>query len=89
MVVEPSIANTQPADRLSALHQLAVDLSGLTSVDSILDNALLHCLSLTESQFGFVGLTVEDGSVLEVVSIHGFHPSDEFFSKYRPIPQGG
>jgi hypothetical protein len=31
MVVELLTTNTQPADRLSALHQLAIDLTGLTS----------------------------------------------------------
>jgi signal transduction histidine kinase len=72
--------------QIEALYHLAVELSGLRSVDSVLDVALRHCLTLTGSQFGFVGLCGLDPSAMDVAAVHGFHPSEEFYSRHRLIP---
>ncbi len=56
---QPSFAqNSQQRQRLQALCHLAVELSALHDLQSVLDTALLHCLNLTESQFGFIGLNI-------------------------------
>ncbi|MFP5332789.1 MAG: GAF domain-containing protein [Acidimicrobiia bacterium] len=72
--------------QLDALHHLAVELSGLRSVDSVLDVALRHCLDLTGSQFGFIGLGGIHPEAMEIAAIHGFHPSPDFFQRHRLIP---
>ncbi len=72
--------------QLEALYHLAVELSGLRDVDSVLDVALRHCLDLTDSQFGFVGLGGSTPDAMEIVAIHGFHPSASFFHDHRVIP---
>ena len=40
--------------RLHALYDMAVQLSELRSLESVLNTALDHCLVLTESEFGFI-----------------------------------
>ncbi len=72
--------------QLEALYHLAVELSGLRDVDSVLDVALRHCLDLTDSQFGFIGLGGHNRSAMEIAAIHGFHPSEDFFRRHRLIP---
>lgn len=72
--------------QIEALYHLAVELSGLRSMESVLDVALGHCLTLTGSQFGFVGLCGLDPSAMDVAAVHGFHPSEEFYSRHRLIP---
>jgi signal transduction histidine kinase len=79
-------AGTEQHDRLQALYHLAVELSVLRDLQSVLDTALRHCLSLTDSQFGFIGLTTADGRALEVVAIQGFHPARDFYAHFRRIP---
>ncbi len=44
------------AVQLRALYHLSVELSALRSLGSVLKTALKHCLDLTGSQFGFIGL---------------------------------
>lgn len=73
-------------ERLEALYHMAVELSALRSLDSVLNTALQHCLDLTDSQFGFVGLTTDDGLAMDVVAIQGFHPAARFYEHHHLIP---
>lgn len=72
--------------RLEALYRMAVELSALRSLDSVLNTALQHCLELTGSQFGFVGLTTENRQAMDVVAIQGFHPAAHFYEHHHLIP---
>jgi signal transduction histidine kinase len=82
----PVQPNLQRDERLQALYHLAVELSALRSLDSVLNTALRHCLELTGSQFGFVGLNTPDGKALDVVAIQGFHPTKHFYQHHHLIP---
>ncbi|MBI3241499.1 MAG: GAF domain-containing sensor histidine kinase [Chloroflexi bacterium] len=73
-------------NRLQALYHLAVELSTLRDLQSVMDIALGHCLDLTESQFGFIGLNTADGKAMDVVAIRGFHPTTEFYDQSHVIP---
>ena len=73
-------------DQLQALYRMAVELSALRSLETVLNTALQHCLELTDSQFGFIGLNSENDSALDVVAIQGFHPSQQFYQHHRLIP---
>ena len=42
-------------DRLRALYDLALEISALRDLPSVLDSTLEHCLVLTGSEFGFIG----------------------------------
>ena len=72
--------------QLRALYHLAVELSAQRSLQSVLETALQHCLALTESQFGFVGLTTANGKALDVVAVQGFHPGQDFYYHNHLIP---
>ncbi len=72
--------------QLKSLYNLAIVLSSLPDVDSVMTMALEHCLSLTHSQFGFIGLVDDGGAVMDVVSTVGFHPGAAFHAKYHIIP---
>jgi signal transduction histidine kinase len=78
--------NSKQYERLHALYQMAVELSALRSLESVLDTALQHCLDLTGSQFGFVGLTTTDSQAMDVVAIQGFHPTGQFYHHNHLIP---
>jgi signal transduction histidine kinase len=80
------VTGDEPRHQLRALYDLAVELSGLRDVASVLDVALRHCLDLTGSQFGFIGLVNPDRTAMEIAAIHGFHPSPRFFQRHRVIP---
>ena len=84
--VIPSPVNLQQHERLQALYHLAVELSALRSLESVLDVALQHCLDLTDSQFGFIGLTTADAKAMDVVAIQGFYPAEQFYNHNRLIP---
>jgi signal transduction histidine kinase len=78
-------------DRLDALTALVLEVSSQRNVEDTLDVALRQCLSLTASEFGFIGLVRppehELGvGELEIVAIHGFHPAPHFFADNRVIP---
>lgn len=77
---------TQKQLRLHALYNIAVELSGLRSLDSVLNTALTHCLKLTESEFGFIGLNTANNQAMDVVAIQGFHPSEEFYGDNQHFP---
>jgi signal transduction histidine kinase len=72
--------------QLRALYHLSVELSALRSLESVLKTALKHCLDLTGSQFGFIGLTTADETAMDVVEVQGFHPAREFYDHFRHIP---
>lgn len=78
--------NSPQYERLQALYQMAVELSGIRSFESVLDTALRHCLALTESQFGFIGLNATGSQALDVVAIEGFHPATMFYDNHHLIP---
>jgi signal transduction histidine kinase len=86
IISSPPSINLQQHERLQALYHLAVELSALHSLESVLDTALQHCLDLTGSQFGFIGLTAESSRALDVVAIQGFHPSASFYHHNHLIP---
>ncbi len=78
-------------DELDALTDLVREVSSQRNVEDTLDVALRQCLSLTASEFGFIGLIRAsqhgDGvGELEIVAIHGFHPAPHFFAEHRVIP---
>jgi signal transduction histidine kinase len=79
-------ATMQQTIQLRALYHLSVELSALRSLESVLKTALKHCLDLTGSQFGFIGLTTADETAMDVVEVQGFHPSQEFYDHFRVIP---
>lgn len=80
------MTDSQKQIRLQALYDMAVELSGLRSLDSVLNTALNHCLTLTESEFGFIGLNSADGKWMDVVAIHGFHAVAGFYEQHHRFP---
>jgi signal transduction histidine kinase len=76
----------QQSVQLRALYHLSVELSALRSLESVLTTALKHCLDLTGSQFGFIGLITPDQTALDVVEVQGFHPTHKFYDHFRVIP---
>jgi signal transduction histidine kinase len=78
--------DAQQRERLEALYHLAVELSALRDLQAVLDTALRHCLSLTDSQFGFIGLNTPDGAAMDVAAIQGFHPASKFYEHFHLIP---
>lgn len=86
MLTSTPYPDTQQRERLQALYHLAVELSALRDLQLVMDTALRHCLELTDSQFGFVGLNTLDGKALDVVAIQGFHPSPDFYANAHLIP---
>lgn len=86
MTTQLTQVNGEQFQRLQALYQMAVELSALRSLESVLDTALQHCLALTGSQFGFIGLNAANGRALDVVAIEGFNPSSTFYEHNHLIP---
>ncbi len=86
MITNPLITYTEQRDRLQALYDLAVELTALRDLPTVLDTALRHCLSLTESQFGFIGLNTNNNKMLDLVAVRGFHPAKDFFDNAHLIP---
>lgn len=76
----------QQTIQLRALYRLSVELSALRSLESVLTTALRHCLDLTGSQFGFIGLITPDQAAIEVVEVQGFHAAQHFYEHFRVIP---
>jgi len=79
-------ALTEPQRQLDALTELVLEVSAQRNVGDVLDVALRQCLRLTGSEFGFVGLVGADVAQMEIVAIHGFHPSPAFYAEHRVIP---
>lgn len=86
MIPSPISSSQTQSERLQALYHMAVELSALHSLQSVLNTALRHCLDLTESQFGFVGLNTADGRALDVVAMQGFFAESEFYEHNHIIP---
>jgi two-component system sensor histidine kinase DegS len=80
------VRDVHQRERLEALYHLAVELSALRDLQAVLNTALRHCLALTESRFGFIGLTTPDGTAMDVAAIEGFHPTPEFYRHFHLIP---
>ena len=81
-----TLTSHRQTERLEALYDLAVELSSQRSLDSVLNTALKQCLKLTDSQFGFVGFSDDEGKILEVVATVGFELAPEFYQDNRFIP---
>jgi signal transduction histidine kinase len=86
MLNRPLQTYAEQRERLQALYDMALELSALRDLPAVLDTALRHCLELTESQFGFIGLNSADGRVIDLVAIRGFHPAPEFYVERHVIP---
>jgi signal transduction histidine kinase len=87
MISENSDETTiQQSIQLRALYHLSVELSALRSLESVLTTALKHCLDLTGSQFGFIGLIASNKTAMDVVEVQGFHPAHSFYNHFRLIP---
>jgi signal transduction histidine kinase len=86
MIENPLITYTEQRDRLQALYDLAVELTALRDLPAVLDTALRHCLSLTESEFGFIGLNTSSNKQLDLVAIRGFNAARDFFDNAHLIP---
>jgi two-component system sensor histidine kinase DegS len=79
-------SDVENRERLEALYALAVEISALRDLPAVLDSALSHCLELTESRFGFIGLNTAGDRLMDVVAIRGFHPSPDFYFEKHVIP---
>jgi signal transduction histidine kinase len=86
IINESNDPTVQQTIQLRALYNLSVELSALRSLESVLKTALKHCLDLTGSQFGFIGLITADKAAMDVVEVQGFHPAREFYDHFRVIP---
>jgi hypothetical protein len=86
MVTDPLQTYTEQRERLEALYDLALELSALRDLPDVLSTALRHCLELTESRFGFIGLNTQNDRALDVVAILGFHPGADFYQQSHVIP---
>lgn len=81
-----SVQAEERGERLHALYQLALEIAELHDLQQVLDTALKHCLELTGSQFGFIGLNTSDNSALDVVAIQGFEATPYFYEHFHVIP---
>jgi GAF domain-containing protein len=72
-------------DRLGALYHLALELVELRDLQQVLDLALRQCVTLTGSQFGFIGLNLPDSSGMDVVAILGFEASKRFYDQFHLV----
>ncbi len=84
-VFEPPAAHRQ-RERLQALYRLAAEVASLRDLQGVLDTALRHCLALTESQFGFIGLNTPDNAAMDVAAIQGFDAAPDFYQRFHLIP---
>ncbi|MDQ1434485.1 MAG: hypothetical protein QOF59_1301 [Actinomycetota bacterium] len=66
-------------DQLDSLHSISVEVAALHEISDIEQRALDHCLQLTDSEFGFIGLLVDGPRVMDVAAIDGVEPVDEAF----------
>jgi len=81
-----SPAITSGTKRLQALYQMSLELTALQPLDAVLDMALAHCLTLTDSEFGFVGLITDNRKALDVVTVQGFTADETFYDRHHLIP---
>jgi signal transduction histidine kinase len=81
-----SVQAEERGERLQALYQLALEIAELHDLQKVFDTSLKHCLELTDSQFGFIGLNTADSSALDVVAIQGFEATPYFYEHFHVIP---
>lgn len=81
-----SVQAEERGERLQALYQLALEIAELHDLQKVFDTALKHCLELTDSKFGFIGLNTADNSALDVVAIQGFEATPYFYEHFHVIP---
>lgn len=86
MEIKSRTSQHQSENWLQALYQMSIELSALQPLDMVLDKALEHCLTLTGSEFGFIGLNTENNEALDVVAVRGFHAEPRFYEHHRLIP---
>lgn len=74
-------------DELESIYEISVEIASLHDLTAIYDRALDACLSLTNSQMGFIDL-IKSGEVdMEVVAVKGFEPDDpQFFERFQVMP---
>ena len=73
-------------EQLQALYHLALEIAELHDLQQVMDIVLRHCLELTGSQFGFIGLNTADGTAMDVAAIQGFQASTRFYEHFHLIP---
>jgi signal transduction histidine kinase len=74
------------ARQLDSLYSISIEIARLHELPPVMDRALSHCLDLTGSAFGFVGL-MNGSDQMDVAAIKGFAPSDaRFYERFRLIP---
>lgn len=72
--------------QLESLYSISIEIAQLHELPPVLDRALGHCLELTASAFGFIGL-LKGSDQMDVAAIKGFQPSDpKFYERFRLIP---
>jgi signal transduction histidine kinase len=72
--------------QLESLYSISIEIAQLHELPPVLDRALGHCLELTASSFGFIGL-LNGADQLDVAAIKGFEPSDpRFYERFHLIP---
>jgi signal transduction histidine kinase len=77
---------TSAARQLDSLYSISIEIARLHELPPVMDRALGHCLELTGSAFGFVGL-LSGSDQMDVAAIKGFAPSDAgFYERFRLIP---
>jgi signal transduction histidine kinase len=81
-----SVQAEERGERLHALYELALEIAELHDLQQVLDTTLKHCLELTGSQFGFIGLNTTDNCALDVVAIQGFEATPYFYEHFHVIP---
>jgi len=79
----PTVKAEIQGERLQALYLMAIEVADLRDLQQVLDVALRHCLELTGSQFGFIGLNTIDGQGMDVVALQGYQASPRFYQQFH------
>lgn len=82
---KPSRSDKDQGDWLQALYQLALETVELRDLQQVLDLALRQCLTLTASQFAFIGLNTPDSTGMDVVAFQGFEVSRHFYDRHHLV----
>jgi signal transduction histidine kinase len=73
-------------EQVESLYWISVEIAALHELPAVYDRALSHCLELTCSQFGFIGLVSRRREHLDMVAVKGFQPDPGFYDRYRVMP---
>jgi signal transduction histidine kinase len=79
----PALEADDHRERLQALDQPALEIAELRDLQQVFAMALRHCLELTDSQFGFIGLNAAGGKGMDVVALQGCEVSPRFFERFH------